>query len=85
MPLGIARSFDHPQQRLPNGFYAGETKGAPFEPAQPVRSEEGSVDQRRIRIVTTSCADRPVSSSLRKAMPTMLGNWGDGTGIGKHC
>jgi hypothetical protein len=32
---------------LPNGFYAGETKDAPFEPAQPVRSEEGSVDQRR--------------------------------------
>jgi hypothetical protein len=40
LPLGIASSIDHPQRRLPNGLYAGETKGAPFEPALSVRSEE---------------------------------------------
>ena len=30
------------------------------------------------RIVTTSCADRPASSPLRKAVSTILGNLGDG-------
>ena len=47
LPIRIGRRIDRPQQGLPNGFYAGETKDAPLEPAQPVRSEEGSVDQRR--------------------------------------
>jgi hypothetical protein len=47
LPIPIGRRIDRPQQGLPNGFYAGETKDAPFEPAQPVRSKEGSVYQRR--------------------------------------
>jgi hypothetical protein len=38
-----------------------------------------------IRIVTTSCADRPASSPLRKAVSAILGNLGDCAGIAKDC
>jgi hypothetical protein len=49
LPLGIARSIDHPQQGFTDsdGRHAGESEDAPFQPAHPVCSEVPSVDQRR--------------------------------------
>jgi len=85
LPIRIGRRIDRPQQGLPNGFYAGETKDAPLEPAQPVRSEEGSVDQRRHTHRDDELRRPSGKQPLQKAVSTILGNLGDGTGIGKNC